>query len=543
MLLFNRTRRHYLSYEKSRFCATLHAPLPAFYLLSLTPPNHKHAPFINVGHSVFHPLTQLSLFISSVPAMLGVTRPLQIPISSEAPSAPSANYTHDQAVPRAQTGVSVLDSSSQGTSLPPSTSFSTELLMRLFRVTLASLRNDENLPYFIMALSHVCRRWRSIVLTSPDLWTDVHMVPGRVNLAHRFFLRSENMRVDISIATSSTADFSIDEIIQIKELLRLHVLRAHSCIIRIQSDMFGTDASTEDDPPRFTVIPGYRVFLDTMSSMFPDGNFANLVHFELETCDPVLLDGLVPLLGHCPALQVLTLRKIRMTPSRMDEVALSSVLPVKLPKLRQLNVVGCSVFYTDYLLCMVFIPPSTAVHLEFSGRCLKALTQSSSLQSVLSTIQGATLRFIKNTVELDAPGGHVRQEALVHLYSNTRAFSAQWRWGLVAHELTDAGHVGEHIFELPRLKQLSVYLQDVDVTRAMWRQILGRIPPENELSLDVHPSLQGTVRRVMIPNIGVQQRLPVNYPEPWWQRVIDMILVVIGFALLWLRALTLLLYI
>ena len=67
-----------------------------------------------------------------------------------------------------------------------------ELLTRIF-----DLVGSEGHPKQIVPLTHICRHWRTVLLSYPRIWSTVYMKPGNPSIISEWLVRSQNAPLTI----------------------------------------------------------------------------------------------------------------------------------------------------------------------------------------------------------------------------------------------------------------------------------------------------------------------------------------------------------
>ncbi|KAH9943810.1 hypothetical protein B0H21DRAFT_474686 [Amylocystis lapponica] len=347
-----------------------------------------------------------------------------------------------------------------------------------------------------IALSHVCRYWRTMALSSPQLWTFFHIVAHtKPAMLREFLARSgmapltvlfegpdtywisvEHMRVNARILAPHAhriAEFEATKLLQGDARCMLALFTAPApCLrtLRLHVDEYMSEM--EHIPVFAGQMPSLRnVSIDGLS--LPWVPYSNLTSLVISHHPAPPLTELVSVLQHCPDLELLVL--VLRVVSGDEDVAEPS--PIALPRLQRLALEWIGDQHgIMHLLEHLSFPATAATELTFHGERnapLDLTQHSPALRARVAAIRSAEV------CTDDALGQtSVRLSASDTDADADRAFAVEWRWASTAGGAVGGfEHIGLAAVPLPALERLR--LRDTGRVRygAKWARVLPQIPP------------------------------------------------------------------
>lgn len=276
-----------------------------------------------------------------------------------------------------------------------------EELLSLIFVTGVCDTEDED-PLLVSSLMLVCRYWREVVVSTPELWSTICVGPhDSLEKARRRLARSKSVRLDVNINFNPRVDNPstvTESIVHAMDLLRPALWRtrsfrlsvpnrpqAHAALLRCQEDAPFLETlsicvyhSMQDDHYSSPCLPLFNGHTPRLKSCsFTSFNFGwdrrivsglNVLHLVgyWNGFSPSV-DTLLDILRGCPELQELTLRNISDVDSPVVclDQEFSTAKVVKLPRLTKASFYYAGNMRTRLLLSQISFPALESLEISY----------------------------------------------------------------------------------------------------------------------------------------------------------------------------------
>ncbi|OCH91381.1 hypothetical protein OBBRIDRAFT_527153 [Obba rivulosa] len=299
--------------------------------------------------------------------------------------------------------------------------------------------------------------------------------PGDTDNAARILSNVDGQLLDLSIRSAAAKpprDFSAEEIVRITDWLYTYRGRIHSLTFVLGADLLNVFER------KSTPFSAHQVIFPSGASLGNMEPFSNLTALSLTTGYSVPLAFVAPFLAKCPALEIFILEKLLSEEPRESEndLEVSSRTPTHLSKLTTMRLSKYGYGYATRLFEIISFPSTTCVSLFFEGRGRPPLrTCGTSLQPVLSRMQEAAIRYKKIS---DASVG-TGPTFSIDISSRDKQFSLRWQFQTgstePASEWLDFNNLGMDVFELHRLRDLTMELHYAVFSVAHWKGLLSHM--------------------------------------------------------------------
>ncbi|KAI0723911.1 hypothetical protein C8T65DRAFT_734421 [Cerioporus squamosus] len=277
----------------------------------------------------------------------------------------------------------------------------------------------------VIALSHVCRHWRNLMLTRPHLWSFIRVTGSFSNriMVNEMIERSVDTPLSILLTNSEQAHdpnnlYAVYDLIGVTSVIGDHSKRIQELgvVLRGEHAALVLDSLSKCSLPRLEklwlesaqyspehvstfdiMIPSLRVIHVHQIAIcwLP---LQNLTQLELTCGTSPPLPALLDTLQHSPFLQYLTLRIALISEEVEDDAVPEDEPTAILPCLRRLQLHVDPTFNGAFsVLPHLVFPSSTAVRLSFTGRFASSLYEDcESLEALACSLEHATFTLDDN---------------------------------------------------------------------------------------------------------------------------------------------------
>ncbi|KAI0923883.1 hypothetical protein AcV5_009299 [Taiwanofungus camphoratus] len=372
-------------------------------------------------------------------------------------------------------------------------------------------------------VSHVCRHWRYLALSSPQLWSFLTLsIRPRLTILHEFLDRSRDAPFSLRLKGSRGMDESGEILVQMARLLSDHsgrILELHAIGFFPQDleafmsslsspapllqrcNLYGSPHTSYSLPSRPS--SQHAPFLGWMPSLryislrevsIPWLPYTDLRELILTDQPAPLMPQFLSTLMNSPFLEILSLT-MHGAISRENATHETGLLTVELAHLRQLFL-KCTHDPDDVLhvLAHLSFPTTTTVSLRFCDRHRLRIDigrYCPPVRNIAASVKEASIEFSRawdHSVELRAMSAMVAGSSLAPKAN----LEVQWNWRSGYHE-SMLDNVGFAALQFPALQTLHIYAYAIQLQEEQWLYVLRTIPTVVNLQVDIQPVQESTV--------------------------------------------------
>ena len=349
----------------------------------------------------------------------------------------------------------------------------------------------------MVPISHVCRHWRELTLTSPRLWSSLlvtaHTHPAMVDA---FLERSQNAPLIVRIfgIEENESLFQIAETIAETRTSRIEEFRIGEFwpndmarILALYEDKPAPSLRTLTVDSRYDsdILPLFRRSMPSLRNLrmkniiMPWACFQDLVVLELSSdFETPAKEDVLWTLRHSPALEILSFTMCEES-SPLIQADHTTDGVVRLPYLQSLQL-GSSTSATDdvlFVLSHLEFPPTTSVRLYLCGE----LPEHTRLGALCPSICAVQARVTKCTLRLE----HSFSTYTTILEDTDNVLRIEWEHD--SNWEADAASMGNTLdsVSLPGLQSLSIFIMRSFPPKDEWVDLLKCVPTISRLEVDL----------------------------------------------------------